>query len=165
MARCSQRELRALLGADERTAKRLFCALSIGRGALCEPESKQPSLGNSREAYRYLLPRVGWPEEEEFWILALDLRQSPLGLWLVAKGGTAEVNLTLSGLFKHLVRVGAPRGICCHTHPSGDSTPSDVDLTLTDRICETGDILGVEIVDHLILGQGTYTSLADSGYM
>ncbi|MBU1240634.1 hypothetical protein KKF84_12445, partial [Myxococcota bacterium] len=75
------------------------------------------------------------------------------------------VNLTLSSLFRQLIRSGAPRGICCHTHPSGDPSPSDTDLTLTDRIIETAGVLGLEIMDHIILGQGTYTSLADKGYI
>jgi len=165
LGRLTAEELAVVTGLEPRTARRIAAALQLGRMSLLEGQPHEEPLLNSRAVYGYLLPRVGWPEVEEFWVLALDVRQRPIHLMLVARGSSHEVNLTLASLFRLLIRSGAPRGICCHTHPSGDPAPSDIDLTLTDRIVETAGVLGLEIMDHLILGQGSYVSLADKGYI
>jgi DNA repair protein RadC len=165
IARMSCDEIEELTDLKKKNAKRIFSAIELGRKALVESTIEKKPLLNSKEVHEYLLPRIGWPEEEEFWILALDIRQRPIKLSLVAKGSSTEVTLSLGSLFKTLIRTGAPRGICCHTHPSGDPSPSETDINLTDRIIEVSSWLGISIVDHIILGQGNYTSLADKGYI
>ena len=165
MARLEPQELAELSELSLRCARRIGAAITLGRAALTKGDPFPDPLTNSEQVYTYLAPRVGWPEVEEFWVLALDVRQRPMGLHLVARGSIHEVNLTLAGVFRHLVRSGAPRGICLHTHPSGEPSPSDMDLTLTDRIVQTAALLGIEVVDHIIMGQGAYCSLADKGYI
>ncbi len=150
---------------SEKKIRRITSALELGKRALIEETTREAPLLNASEVFQYLVPRIGWPEAEEFWVLALDVRQRPILFDMVAKGTIEEVNITMAQIFKLLIKVGAPRGICCHTHPSGDPSPSDSDISITDSILEAGRLLGISIVDHIILGQGAYVSLAEKGYL
>ncbi len=165
LARFSEVELTELFELEPAQARRLCAAFQVGRHALLESQVPEPALTSPQDVYLYLAPRIGWPETEEFWVVGFNIRQQPLHLDMVAKGTPEQVSLSIGSVFRTLLRHGAARGICCHTHPSGDPSPSDADLVLTERIVHTGQVLGIPILDHLILGQGNYRSLADCGYL
>lgn len=164
LSRFSELELADLFGLDPGRARRLHAVFRLGREALLEPQSPPNALCGPSEVFAYLAPRIGWPETEEFWVLGFNIRQQPLHLSLAAKGTCEQVSLSVGNVFRLLLHHGAARGLVCHTHPSGDPGPSEADLILTERIVQTGRLLGLPIVDHLILGQGGFCSLADGGY-
>jgi len=165
LSRFSELELANLFGLPAERARRLGAVFRIGREALLETASPPAALCSPSEVFAYLAPRIGWPETEEFWVLGFNIRQQPLHLNLAAKGTPEQVSLSIGSVFRILLHHGAARGLCCHTHPSGDPSPSEADLILTERIVQTGRMLGIPIVDHLILGQGGFRSLADGGYL
>ena len=164
LARFSETELLQLFGLSAPRARRLCALFRIGRETLMESTASSCPLCSPVEVFEYLAPRIGWPETEEFWVLGFNIRQQPLHLSLAAKGTPEQVSLSIGSVFRILLHHGAARGLCCHTHPSGDPSPSEADLILTERIVQTGRMLGIPIVDHLILGQGGFRSLADGGY-
>jgi DNA repair protein RadC len=68
-------------------------------------------------------------------------------------------------VFRNAIRIGAASLILCHNHPSGEVDPSDDDLALTRRLVQVGDLCGITIVDHVIVGTGGYTSFKQQGYL
>lgn len=165
LARFSDVQMQTLFGLSSRRARQMCAMFRLGREALLHTENVGEALCSPVDVFEYLAPRIGWPESEEFWVLSLNIRQQPLHLSLVAKGSADQVSLSVGNIFRELLHYGAARGLCCHTHPSGDPTPSTADRILTVRIVETGRLLGIPIVDHMILGQGEYYSMADEGDM
>jgi DNA repair protein RadC len=165
LARFSELELAGLFNLPPDRARRLHAVFRLGKEALLGVRPPQSALCSPAEVFDYLAPRIGWPETEEFWVLGFNVRQQPLHLSLVAKGTCEQVSLSVGNVFRLLLHHGAARGLVVHTHPSGDPGPSEADLVLTERIVQTGRLLGLPIVDHLILGQGRFSSLADDGYL
>ena len=94
-------------------------------------------------------------------VLALDVRGRILDEIEVARGSLASVEVHPREVFRPLIRRSAYACVVAHNHPSGDPTPSSDDVLLTTRLQEVGRIVGIELLDHVIVAQGGYTSMAD----
>ncbi|MBN2724936.1 MAG: hypothetical protein JXR95_12770 [Deltaproteobacteria bacterium] len=165
LARMTQQQLVKSGLFNKPDAEKIVNSIKLGRKALTNQYPNNAQLISSRQVFEYLVPYISWPFVEEFWIVGLDVKQRVVNLAMVARGGISEVSVPVSSVFQHLISWGTPRGICCHTHPSGDPEPSSHDIAITDRLIEAASFLDIKIIDHIILGQGTYSSLADMGYV
>ena len=83
----------------------------------------------------------------------------------VSEGGLAGPMAVPRDVVKQAVRDGASAVILCHNHPSGDPEPSRDDIDLTKRLCESGTLLGIRVLDHVIFGDGRFVSLNERGLM
>lgn len=134
-------------------------------------ESSPPGriIHQSSDAYAILRPyfEAVRDDRERFVSLALTCKHSLMGLIEVSVGGTTTSLVDPKVLFRTLLVMGAAKFILAHNHPSGDSTPSPEDLTLTHRLVAAGHVLALECLDHLIIADGTakYRSLADTGQL
>ena len=118
-------------------------------------------LGNPSAAARFFRDLIGTDVREKFLAVYLDGRNRPMG-WRVVSIGTATASLVHPReTFQAAVRLGASGVVVAHNHPSGDPDPSREDLVLTERLVRAGDILGIKLVDHIVLGAGTFVSLRD----
>ena len=105
-------------------------------------------------------------DRETFVAIALTTRNTPLGIHTVALGSLDSCIVHPREVFKFAILANAGALLCAHNHPSGDTTPSEDDLKLTKRLKEAGDLLGIEVIDHLIVApDGHYTSLKAKGLM
>lgn len=103
--------------------------------------------------------------QEHLMMLMLDSKNQLMGERLISKG-TANASLAEPrDIFGEALRMGAVFIILIHNHPSGDVTPSKADIQVTRRIYEAGEILGIRLLDHIIVGNGTYKSLKEDGLM
>lgn len=126
---------------------------------------RKGAIRNSREMAEHVSPRC-ISRQECFWVLGLDVRQHPVFITKIAMGSATEVNLTLSNVIKPVIVKQLPRMAVIHNHPSGDPDPSDADIELTGKIVKACNLMGIELIDHLIItSHGGYTSLADKGYL
>jgi len=120
----------------------------------------------SKDVADLMAPLVANLDREHFWVLLLNGKNVVVGLNLVSIG-----SLTAALVHPREVFVGALLGkaasiVLVHNHPSGDPTPSAEDLALTKRLCEVGDLVGIKVLDHIVLGEGgTFRSLADEGLL
>ena len=120
----------------------------------------------SKDVADLMAPLVANLDREHFWVLLLNGKNVVGGLNLVSIG-----SLTAALVHPREVFVGALLGkaasiVLVHNHPSGDPTPSAEDLALTKRLCEVGDLVGIKVLDHIVLGEGgTFRSLADEGLL
>jgi DNA repair protein RadC len=101
---------------------------------------------------------------EEFWLIGLDVRHRVLIDELVARGSLTSVEVHPRDVFRVLLRSRAAAVIFCHNHPSGDPSPSRQDVELTIRLREVGELCGITVLDHVVVGAGGYVSLAERGW-
>ena len=98
-------------------------------------------------------------DREHFVIMLLNRKNGIIGINTVSVGDLSSSIVHPREVFKPAIVAGAASIILAHNHPSGDPTPSSQDLLVTKRIKEAGDILGIEVLDHIIIGDGRYASL------
>lgn len=154
-----------LKGLKRARAAQVMAALELGRRAVAEPESPRPVFRTPDDAGRFLLPRFSIKPVEEFGLLVLDTRNRLKNLHVISKGSLNGSLVHPREVFRQAVSLQAAGIILFHNHPSGDPTPSREDLELTRRLREAGRIMGIEVLDHIILGSGRYLSLKDRGLL
>lgn len=104
-------------------------------------------------------------DREHFCIALLDRKGHIIGLNTVSIGGLHSSIVHPREVFKPALILGAASIILCHNHPSGDTTPSKEDLEVTNRLIEAGKIMGIEILDHVIIGDDSFCSLKARGFI
>lgn len=154
-----------LRGLKSARAARVAAALELGRRAVAEPDSPRPTFKTPADAGRFLLPRFSGKAVEEFGLLILDTRNRLKKLQLISRGSLNGSLVHPREVFREAIALQAAAIVLCHNHPSGDPTPSREDLELTRRLREAGQILGIEVLDHLILGQARYLSFKEEGLL
>lgn len=102
-------------------------------------------------------------DKEHFSIIMVDTKNKMIGINLVSMGIINQSLIHPREVFRPAIIVSANAIFLCHNHPSGDPTPSKEDINTTKRLKEVGKILGIEILDHIILGDNRYTSLLEKG--
>lgn len=101
--------------------------------------------------------------EENLWLITLDTKNNITGIFTVSIGSLNSSIVHPREVFKRAVLQNAASIIICHNHPSGDPVPSQEDINITKRIYDAGKILGIELLDHIIIGDNKYTSLKEKG--
>ena len=105
-------------------------------------------------------------DQEVFLVFVLDIKNRVLGYQEVARGAVNICPVDLKSIFRLAIMMGASALIIAHCHPSGDPEPSKEDMTLTERVSKGGELLGILMLDHLIVGQGgEYLSFAERGLL
>lgn len=103
---------------------------------------------------------------EKFGILALNTKNKIVGIHICHVGGVNTSFVDMRTVFQNALLNNATSIICFHNHPSGDPSPSHEDIDVTKRLVECGILLGVEVLDHVIVGEeGRYVSLKEKGYL
>lgn len=135
-----------------------------------EDEAKGPSdmpvlrpVESSTDAAALLKSYFRGLEREHFVLLALNAKHRPIGLHTVSIGTLTASMVHPREVWKAALLLNAAAVILAHNHPSGDPTPSQDDLVLTTRLADCGNLLGIQVLDHLVFGDGRYWSMADHG--
>jgi DNA repair protein RadC len=163
LAQLSPNGLARLRGLKAARTARLVAALELGRRMLAEPGERRPLFRTPEDAGKYLLPRFGAKPVEEFGVLILDTRNRLKRLQVISRGSLNGSLVHPREVFREAVALQAAGLIAFHNHPSGDPTPSREDVSLTERLRQAGSIMGIEVLDHIILGQGRFASLKEKG--
>ena len=126
-----------------------------------------PRLRSAQQAAELLRQYLGAVDREHFVVILLDRKNAPIGLNTVSIGSLTASVVHMREVFKPAIVANAAALICGHNHPSGDPAPSQEDRAVTQRLVDTGKLLGITVLDHIILGDGTtaYFSFADQGLL
>lgn len=160
LSRASPRELAQVTGVGTARAARVCAAFELGRravDAICHRET----VGAAEDVFRVVAPRLAGVAQELFLVIGVDIRNGLLDVVEVARGSVAGVEVHPREVFRPLVRMAAAGGVLVHNHPSGDPTPSAEDLALTERLREVGRVLGIPIIDHVVIGDRAFRSIAE----
>ena len=159
--RISLDELLKWKGIGPAKAVKIKAALELGKRIQELPFQEKVSCNSSKKAYDSLFSVLSYLEQEEFWVLYLNIQNHVLLKKCLSKGGISETTVDLRLLFKNAVRLGATALIVAHNHPSGKLSPSKSDLKLTTKIKKAGENLDIKLLDHLIISEKGYFSFAD----
>jgi DNA repair protein RadC len=146
-------------------AAQVIAAIELGRRTLVRDMSERPRLLTPRQVAEYLLPEYGSNAVEQFGILMLDSKNRVLRIKLLSVGSLNSTVVHPREAFREAAAAGAAAIILFHNHPSGDPSPSRDDFQLTDRMLVAGEIMGIDVLDHLILADQTYYSMTESGHI
>ncbi len=118
----------------------------------------------SADVYAHFRERLASERRERFYAVLLDNKHRKIKDIAVSEGSLTASIVHPRDVFAPVVRESAAAVIFVHNHPSGDPTPSREDLEVTRRLREVGDLMGVRVLDHIVIGQGRYVSFVDDGY-
>lgn len=160
LAHAAPRELIAVPGIGAARAARIAAAFQLSRRAM-ESSAASVPVSSAADIYeRMRASMVGLPQEV-FAVLALDARNAITDEFEVARGCVTHVEVHPREVFRPLIRQSAAAAVVVHNHPSGDPEPSAHDVALTYRLRAVGEIVGIPIVDHVIIGSQGYVSMAE----
>jgi DNA repair protein RadC len=128
-----------------------------------EPASDAPIFRSPDDAGRYLLPRYCRRPLEVFGVLVLDIRHRMKDEIIVSTGSLTSSLVHPREVFREAVLGRAAAIVVFHNHPSGDPEPSAEDLALTRRLAAAGALIGIDVLDHVILGAAGWVSLKERG--
>jgi DNA repair protein RadC len=161
LARCTPDELVTIAGIGLARAAQIVAALELGRRTLAHAPGARPQIRNSADAAAYLMPRYGARGVEQLGILLLDAKHRVMRAAVLAVGTLNSTVVEPRDVFREAAIGGATAIVIFHNHPSGDPTPSPDDLAVTRRLVAAGSLIGIDVVDHLILGDARYCSIKE----
>lgn len=145
-----------------KAATSILAALELGRRGIQAGETR-PRLCTPEAIFRYLLPILGGRSREAFHVLSFNARNTLLSDVRIAEGSVDSCPVDPREVFAAAL-FHRPAGIVvAHNHPSGDPTPSGQDVELTRNLARGCVLLGFKLLDHLVLGDGSYVSMAERG--
>jgi DNA repair protein RadC len=147
-------------------AARLLACLEMSRRASGPSTEVRPTISTPEDVVAVCGSRLRGLDREHFWTLALNTKNRLMRIIEVSVGSLNASIVHPRELFKDAVRVSAAAVVVVHNHPSGDPTPSGADIQLTRRLVKAGDVLGVDVLDHVVIGDGgAHASMRDMGLM
>ena len=158
-------ELMKFKGIGEAKAITIAAALELGRRRQASDFVERPVITCSRDSYLAIAPYLLDHPHEEFWMLLLNRANKMIGKVQMSSGGTDATIVDVKIIFRKAIEGQAVSIVVCHNHPSGRLRPSEADLELTNKIKESGKIIGINLLDHIIIGDGGYYSFADEGIL
>ena len=158
-------EICKIAGVGPAKAATLKAALEIGRRLSAKPKEKGSSFTSSGDVFHHFKGRLDKKQKETFIALLLDSKHHLIKEVMISEGSLTGSPVHPREVFKPAIRESAAAVIFAHNHPSGDPSPSKDDMALTRRLVEVGDLVGVKVLDHVIIGHDRFTSLADEGNM
>lgn len=162
LANVSLAELTTIPGIGPVRAGRVVAAVEIGR-RLSRGRDTRPRFGGPSAVADYLMAEMRFFEEERFRVVYLDIKSRLLGIEEISIGDIDSAPAGAREIFRGAVRRGAAGVIVAHNHPSGDPRPSRADILVTERLQQAGDLLGILLADHLVIGDGRYVSMRAEG--
>ncbi len=152
-------------GLSLRQAAALIAARELGRRLYTAPPERRPTVRTPGDVAALVGPDLRYLDREHFNVVLLSTRHDVLAVEEVAVGGLSSAVIHPREVFKAAIRHSAAAVILAHNHPSGDPEPSADDLRITERLAEAGRILGVEVLDHMVVGDGRFVSLRERGVL
>jgi len=150
-------------GIAEAKAAQIKAAIELGRRLPLENPEERAAINSPGDAAALVQYEMGALEQEHLRVLLLDRRNRVLEITEIYRGSVNSSQVRIGEVFKEAVRKNASAIIVVHNHPSGDPTPSPDDVAVTRAIVQAGKLLDVDVLDHLVIGQGRWVSLKERG--
>jgi len=164
IAGASVEELSQVKGIGIAKAAQIKAAFELGRRIEGYGyDLPQKSITNPEDAVKLVKNRLKGKKKEYFLAILLDSRNQPVNIAQISIGSLNVSIVHPREVFKEAISASAASLILVHNHPSGDATPSDEDIQITRRLKESGEIVGVDVFDHIIIAGNDFTSLKAQG--
>ena len=163
LARASVGELCQERGIGVAKSAQLKAAMELGRRLLIASPGDRPQVKSPADAANLLMMEMGMLEQEHMRLILLDSKNYVLDTPTMYVGSLNTSVIRVGELFREAIKQNCAAIIVVHNHPSGDPTPSPEDVTVTELISQAGQLLDIDVLDHLIIGQQRYVSLKERG--
>ncbi|MGI5901534.1 MAG: RadC family protein [Desulfitobacteriia bacterium] len=163
LSKISLPELKQIHGVGPAKATQIKAALELGKRSVSSDPFTRPTINSPADVAGLVMEEMRNLDREHFRIMYLNTRNNVLGIASVSIGTLNSSLVHPRECFKEAIRRNANTVILIHNHPSGDPTPSTEDLGITKRLVEAGKILGIEVLDHVIIGDKAFVSLKELG--
>jgi len=158
-------EMSSIKGIGLAKFAQIKAALEIGKRLVKESSIPRKRVFNALDLYNYYGPSMRDLKKEIFKMVLLDVKNRIIKEVNVSMGSLTESIVHPREVLKDIIKESAASVIFLHNHPSGEATPSQNDLEISDRLVKICDLLGIRVLDHIIIGDGTFTSLAQQGLL
>lgn len=162
---CSPEELASVKGIGDAKACQILSAIELGKRMATHPRRQGDIIGSPADIAKLFMEKMRYYKKEHFCILLLNSKGRIIEETEVSIGDLNSSMVHPREVFLQAVRRSAAAIVLIHNHPSGDPEPSRDDIEITNRLRESSQILGINIIDHIIIGDGVYTSLKSDGFM
>ncbi|MDQ0224710.1 RadC family protein [Metabacillus niabensis] len=158
-------EITSISGIGKAKAAQIIAAMELGRRINRLTYDDRYTIRSPQDGANYVMDEMRFLSQEHFVCLYLNTKNQVLHKQTVFIGSLNASIVHPREVFKEAFKRSAASVICVHNHPSGDPTPSREDIEVTKRLTECGKMLGIELLDHLIIGDQKYVSLKEKGYV
>jgi DNA repair protein RadC len=156
-------DLQKYKGMGEAKAIGIVAALELGRRRKLTESMNRKQITSSRDIYDIFHPVLADLPNEEFWIILLNRSNKLIERQKISQGGISGTVTDVRIILKTALEKLASSIILCHNHPSGNPKPSESDISITNKIKESGKLMDINLIDHIIVTDGKYYSFADEG--
>lgn len=170
LAKASLKDLRTVKGVGRDKAVTLVAAFALARKMAAETRQESPVLDTPEAVANLMREDIRLRQVETFQVLLLNTRRRLISVVKVADGTLDTILVHPREVFRPAIDAGAAAIILLHNHPSGDATPSEADIRVTRDLIRAGQLLKIDVLDHIVLGRATqerqkdYSSLREMGY-
>lgn len=156
-------ELSSFKGIGEAKASQIKAAIELGRRLRNYRTDNKLKIGRPQDAIDILMEDMRYLKKEHLRVIFLNTKNIVIDIKDLSIGSLSSSVVHPREIFSEAIRKSSSSIIICHNHPSGDPTPSNEDVNITKRLDEVGKIIGIDLLDHLIIGDGNYISLKEKG--
>jgi DNA repair protein RadC len=165
LGKLSISDLTKIRGIGNARAITIAAALELGRRRKLAELPEMPQIKCSRDVFELVNPVLSDLSHEEFWILFLNRSNRVINRMKLSQGGISGTVTDVRMIMKKAIENLASGIIVCHNHPSGNLNPSESDSRITQKIKEAGNLMDIQLLDHLIICEKDYYSFADNGLL
>ncbi len=165
IARARMPQLSALAGMGLAKAAQVKATFELGKRLATSAEGPKPVVSNAQEAAKLVMEDLRYRQQECLAAIFLDTRNQVICIRIITVGTLTGSPAHPREIFREALAQGCAHIIICHNHPSGDPSPSRDDIALTARLVQVGELMGMSVLDHIIIGDGKYVSLKEAGKM
>ncbi|VVB86779.1 RadC-like JAB domain protein [uncultured archaeon] len=165
LSQTSLGQLMKIHGIKEGKASQIAACFEIARRLESFNEDVKPKINSPEDVYRRIYPRMREQKKESFIELCLDTKNQVIREETISTGSLNANIVHPREVFKTALAESAAHIIVAHNHPSGDPTPSREDIEITKKLVETGKIIGIDVLDHVIIGDGRHFSMKEAGHI
>lgn len=158
------KDLMQIHGIKQVRAVQLFAGIELSR-RIVEIRMERSFVHSPEDLVLWLKLQYGYAQQEHFAAVYLNQQNAVIHHQILFLGTLNAATIHPREIFKEAIRCSASALICAHNHPSGDVSPSSADKKVTETIAESGKIVGIPLVDHLIIGQNEWFSFRQSGLL
>ncbi|MCE8422553.1 MAG: DNA repair protein RadC [Candidatus Methanoperedens sp.] len=165
LSQTNHTQLMKMHGIKKSKAAQILACFEIARRLESFHEETKLKINSPEDVYRRLYPRLREQKKESFIELCLDTKNQILKEEVISVGSLNANIVHPREVFKTALAESAAHIIVAHNHPSGDPTPSREDIEITKKLVDAGKIIGIDVLDHMIIGDGRHFSMKEAGYI
>ncbi|MBU7045406.1 MAG: DNA repair protein RadC [Theionarchaea archaeon] len=152
-------------GIEFQEAQKIKAVFELTKRIAAFCEENHPKIASKDDVTKLLAPHMMFLPQEEFRVILLDAKQKLIRIETVSLGSLDKALVEPRDVFRPAITFNAASLVIVHNHPSGDTQPSEQDVLLTRELCMCGIILGIEVLDHIIIGKRDHVSFRERGLM